>query len=193
MNVHVAFLGSQPGFFEMFLIFTAVLLLFGADSLPKFARQFGRLMEELRRASQDFKDQVSRADLEVKDMTRDVWQDDHTSDYDYDADHDDYHHDDYHHDDYHHDDYHHDDYHHDDPHHDSHDMDHHEEDHELHYKDDHGESAIAQAAKTVAREAVTEQVVDSADSVEVDAEPGEARKLEGDTSADKTGEVSGNG
>ena len=188
MNVHVAFLGSQPGFFEMFLIFTAVLLLFGADSLPKFARQFGRLMEELRRASQDFKDQVSRADLEVKDMTRDVWQDDHTSDYDYHADHDDYHHDDYHHDDYHHDDYHH-----DDPHHDSHDMDHHEEDHELHYKDDHGESAIAQAAKTVAREAVTEQVVDSADSVEVDAEPGEARKLEGDTCADKTGEVSGNG
>ena len=146
----LAFIGTQPGFFEMFLIFTVVLLLFGADSLPKFARQFGRLMEELRRASQDFRDQVTRADVEIKHATQDLWKDDH-----YDPSQDDYHHDDYHHDDYHHDE----DL--DDYHADHHDMDagegdhretdQNQEDHDAHYQDDHGEAAIAAAGAAVAK------------------------------------------
>lgn len=99
----------------MFVLFAAVVLLFGAKSLPGFARQFGRVMEELRRASWDFKRQMMEADHEIRQATADVskdmkdltdldsspapYDDGHAEghdDYDYDADHAEYQDDDYH-------------------------------------------------------------------------------------------------
>ena len=194
MNVDLAFIGAQPGFLEMFLIFGAVLLLFGADSLPKFARQFGRLMEELRRASQDFKDQVSRADIDLKDMTKDVWKADDSHMLGQGND------------DYHHDDYNHDDYHHEDGHHDEYGADHYDldgtldsaldsasdstsdsttsEDHDAHYKDDHGEAALAEAtvkhgAETIARDSLSSSGVDTVVDAVIDTVAQEGPELTG--------------
>lgn len=57
----LAFLDSMsPG--ELFLIFGVILLLFGPKRLPEFSRMAGRAMVELRRASQEFKDQVMKID-----------------------------------------------------------------------------------------------------------------------------------
>lgn len=52
---------------ELFVVFAAILLLFGGKRLPSIARQIGRMAEDLRRASQEFKDQLLRADDELND------------------------------------------------------------------------------------------------------------------------------
>lgn len=57
----VAFL-SSPGMGEMLVILAVVLILFGPKKLPEIARTIGRIMEEMRRASQDFRDQLMRID-----------------------------------------------------------------------------------------------------------------------------------
>jgi len=56
------FLGSGPGGGEIILIFVVVLLMFGPKRLPQIARMIGKTLDELRRASQDFKDQIMNID-----------------------------------------------------------------------------------------------------------------------------------
>ena len=48
---------------EVLVVLTAVLLLFGGQRLPEIARTLGRTLEELRRAAQNFRDQILNADL----------------------------------------------------------------------------------------------------------------------------------
>jgi sec-independent protein translocase protein TatB len=57
----------------VFLFFLA-LILFGPKKLPEMARQAGRLLAELRRASNEFKSQIETeiAHLEVKDKQTDL-------------------------------------------------------------------------------------------------------------------------
>ncbi|MBT3192719.1 MAG: hypothetical protein HN341_09220 [Verrucomicrobia bacterium] len=43
---------------ELIVIFVAVLVLFGPRRLPEIAKMIGKTLQELRRASEDFKDQV---------------------------------------------------------------------------------------------------------------------------------------
>ena len=71
----IGFLGTSPGSLEIFVLFVAVVLLFGARSLPGFARQFGRIMEELRKASWDFKRQMMDADYEIRQASAEVGKD----------------------------------------------------------------------------------------------------------------------
>jgi sec-independent protein translocase protein TatA len=68
----LAFLTGGAGPFELAIIFTAVLLLFGAKRLPEFARTLGRVMRELRRASQEFRDHLMEADDVVRSRLRDM-------------------------------------------------------------------------------------------------------------------------
>lgn len=51
---------------EMFLIFLAILLLFGAKKLPEFARGLGRSMGEFKKARQEFEHEITKA-VEEKD------------------------------------------------------------------------------------------------------------------------------
>jgi sec-independent protein translocase protein TatA len=51
---------------EMFLIFLAILLLFGATKLPEFARGLGRSMGEFKKARQEFEHEITKA-VEEKD------------------------------------------------------------------------------------------------------------------------------
>ncbi len=67
-----AFLGTAPGPFELLLIFVVTLLLFGAKRMPEIARAVGKAMEELRRASQDFKTQMTEVEHDMKDSMKDV-------------------------------------------------------------------------------------------------------------------------
>jgi sec-independent protein translocase protein TatA len=46
---------------EMFLIFLAILLLFGAKKLPEFARGLGRSMGEFKKARQEFEHEITKA------------------------------------------------------------------------------------------------------------------------------------
>jgi sec-independent protein translocase protein TatB len=57
-------LGASPGFSEILIVFIAVLVLFGPRQLPKLARRLGKLCEDLRSASQDFRDQIMDIDAE---------------------------------------------------------------------------------------------------------------------------------
>ena len=50
-------LGGQ----EIFLIFLAVLFLFGAKKIPEFARGLGRSMGEFKKARQEFDDELQRS------------------------------------------------------------------------------------------------------------------------------------
>jgi len=76
----VAFLSGSPGMSELLLISAVVLLLFGPKRLPEIARMIGRTLDELRKASQDFRDQIMQIDESV---TKDVVDDfsDIASDY----------------------------------------------------------------------------------------------------------------
>lgn len=47
---------------EILLIAAAILLLFGGERLPSMARTIGKTVEGLRKASQDFKAQLLKAD-----------------------------------------------------------------------------------------------------------------------------------
>lgn len=71
----LAFIGSSIGYTEMGLLMFVVLLLFGPKKIPELARTIGRVMEELRRASTEFKTQVMAVSEETKEATR-VIQDD---------------------------------------------------------------------------------------------------------------------
>ena len=47
---------------ELVVIFMVILVLFGPRRLPEIAKMIGRTLSELRRASEDFKDQVLSID-----------------------------------------------------------------------------------------------------------------------------------
>jgi len=57
-----AFFSATPGPSEVLLVFLAILILFGAKRLPEIARMLGKGVDELRRASRDFHDQITAAD-----------------------------------------------------------------------------------------------------------------------------------
>ena len=53
-----AFLFGGTGGGELAVIFIVILLLFGPRKLPEMARMIGRILSQLRNASNDFRDQV---------------------------------------------------------------------------------------------------------------------------------------
>jgi TatA/E family protein of Tat protein translocase len=52
------FLAGSPGPLELLVIFAVVLVLFGPRKLPEIARSLGRMLHELRKASDEFRAQV---------------------------------------------------------------------------------------------------------------------------------------
>ena len=50
----------------MMVILLIVLLLFGAKKLPQLARGMGKSMGEFKKAKQEFEDEITRAEDEVK-------------------------------------------------------------------------------------------------------------------------------
>ncbi|MES2731650.1 MAG: twin-arginine translocase TatA/TatE family subunit [Bacteroidota bacterium] len=60
-----AFLGSLGGS-EMFLIFLAILLLFGAKKIPELARGLGKGIREFKDASREIKDELEEGLKEDK-------------------------------------------------------------------------------------------------------------------------------
>ena len=62
----LAFFPSWAGPGELVLLFALVLVMFGPRKLPEIARSLGRVLSDLRRASQDFKDQVMNIEDEAK-------------------------------------------------------------------------------------------------------------------------------
>lgn len=58
----LGFLSGSPGAGELILVFVAVLILFGPKRLPEIARMLGKAMHDLRRASDDFHDQIMQLD-----------------------------------------------------------------------------------------------------------------------------------
>ena len=57
---------GSPGPGELILVFLVVLLLFGPKKLPGIARSIGALLQQLRRASDDFRDQLMSVDADVR-------------------------------------------------------------------------------------------------------------------------------
>jgi sec-independent protein translocase protein TatB len=64
VSVPVAFLAGSIGPGEVVFLFLIILLFFGPRRLPDLARQIGKAVSELRRASQNFRDQVMQMDKE---------------------------------------------------------------------------------------------------------------------------------
>lgn len=58
-----AFLGASIGGGEALVIFFVFLLLFGPKKLPGMARNLGRMLSELRRASREVQNELLVADL----------------------------------------------------------------------------------------------------------------------------------
>jgi TatA/E family protein of Tat protein translocase len=52
---------------ELIVIFLVILVLFGPRRLPEIAKMVGKTLHELRRASEDFKDQVMSIDTDAQD------------------------------------------------------------------------------------------------------------------------------
>ncbi len=52
----------MPGTPELAVIFVLVLILFGPDKIPELARQLGKGMREIRKASNEFKRQMNLLD-----------------------------------------------------------------------------------------------------------------------------------
>ncbi len=61
----MAFLSGSAGPMEMIVIFLLILVLFGPRRLPEIAKMIGKTLHELRRASEDFKDQVMAIETDV--------------------------------------------------------------------------------------------------------------------------------
>jgi sec-independent protein translocase protein TatA len=51
---------------EMVMIFVVILLLFGAKKLPELARGVGKSMGEFKKARDDFEQEITRAETEVR-------------------------------------------------------------------------------------------------------------------------------
>ena len=72
MACPLAFLSGLPGGGEIILLFLAILVLFGAKRLPGIARSMGSLLAQLRRASDDFKDQIMKMDADPVETPQDA-------------------------------------------------------------------------------------------------------------------------
>ena len=73
MTLPLAFInGLGIGPAEMGLVFFMFLLLFGAKKLPEIARTMGKLMEEMRRASNEFKSQLHEAGNPIQEIRSEV-------------------------------------------------------------------------------------------------------------------------
>ncbi len=59
-------LAGSPGPLELLVIFAVILILFGPRKLPGIARSIGRMLSELRKASQDFRSQIMTIDSDIK-------------------------------------------------------------------------------------------------------------------------------
>lgn len=63
-------------FGELFIVFSVILLFFGADSIPKIARTLGRGIRQMKDATQDIQNDIrkSASDItkEVKEIESDV-------------------------------------------------------------------------------------------------------------------------
>ena len=57
----LAFFTTGVGPFELAIVFVAALLLFGTQGLPEAAKTLGKIMEQLRMASNDFKRELYSA------------------------------------------------------------------------------------------------------------------------------------
>lgn len=61
---------------EIFLIFLAVLVLFGANKIPEFARGLGKGLKEFKKAASDIKkemeDYSNEASKEINDIKKDI-------------------------------------------------------------------------------------------------------------------------
>ncbi len=65
MNAAVlAFFPGSMGPLELLVIFVVILLLFGPSRLPEIARSIGRALNELRRASDEFRHEIMSIDTE---------------------------------------------------------------------------------------------------------------------------------
>ena len=57
---------------EVIFIFFIVLLLFGANRIPEFAKMMGKGMREFRKATEDIKRQINEETKDVKDDIDDI-------------------------------------------------------------------------------------------------------------------------
>ena len=63
---------ERMGFSETIFLFFLALLIFGPKKLPEIARQAGKILNELRRASNEFRSQIESeiSRLEIEQQTR---------------------------------------------------------------------------------------------------------------------------
>ena len=57
---------------EILLILLAVLVLFGADKLPEFARSLGKGLREVKKATDEIKDEITKHSSEVVDELKEA-------------------------------------------------------------------------------------------------------------------------
>ncbi len=60
---YIAFIQNLQGL-DFVIIFVVLLLLFGANRLPKLARGIGRSMGEFKKAREEFEDQLMKGETE---------------------------------------------------------------------------------------------------------------------------------
>ncbi|MFB6317326.1 twin-arginine translocase TatA/TatE family subunit [Saccharicrinis sp. FJH54] len=58
---------SFPSGGELIIVILAILILFGADKIPEFARMFGKGMREFRKATEDIKREFNEETRELRD------------------------------------------------------------------------------------------------------------------------------
>lgn len=58
----LSFFSGAPGGGEILLLFIVILVLFGPRRLPEMARAIGRILDQVRRASHEFSDQIMQID-----------------------------------------------------------------------------------------------------------------------------------
>ena len=66
MNQFSYILISFPSGGELILVVLAILLLFGSDKIPEFARMFGKGMREFRKATEDIKRELNVETKEIR-------------------------------------------------------------------------------------------------------------------------------
>jgi sec-independent protein translocase protein TatA len=57
---------------EILLILFAILVLFGADKLPGFARNLAKGLREIKKATDEIKDEITKQSSEVVDEIKDI-------------------------------------------------------------------------------------------------------------------------
>ncbi len=57
---------------EILLILLVILILFGADKLPHFARTLGKGMQEMKKATDDIKKELLESTNDIKDSFTDI-------------------------------------------------------------------------------------------------------------------------